>query len=232
MSLAVCRGHRSVVQLVATHADSSRGDGDSFLVTWYAGPVNLRRYMRSGVMRQLLAGVERMDITPKNAIVDKPRNGRMRYRICGFRVSKPAAQPEKDDVGLLVASSRYRAPELFMKYRGYDGRVDTWGLGCIMAELFDDRMRIIGTKGIVDWPGLQRLPWATHDLVARLQVHGYGEYTGCLRQRFPEQLLSEAGFQVLSGLLEPQPEAQAHRRGRAPEAVVQRRPFGRCCFVP
>ncbi|KAJ1277186.1 hypothetical protein BS78_05G275700 [Paspalum vaginatum] len=231
MSLAVCRDHRSVVQLVATHADSSRGNGDNFLVTRYAGSVNLRRYMRSGapsVLWQLLADVERMygagimhmDITPENAIVDKARNARVRYRICGFGMSKPAA------------SSRYRAPELFMKYRGYNGRVDTWGLGCIMAELFDDMMRIIRTKGIVDWPGLQRLLWTTHDRVDRLPVHGYGEYTGCLRQRFPEEVLSEAGFQVLSGLLEPQPEAQAHRRGCAPEAVVQRRPFGRCCFVP
>ncbi|KAJ1273575.1 hypothetical protein BS78_06G292300 [Paspalum vaginatum] len=61
MSLAVCRGHHSVVQLVATHADSSRGDGDNFLVTRYAGPVNLRRHMRFSPPRGVRSGSARCE---------------------------------------------------------------------------------------------------------------------------------------------------------------------------
>jgi cell division cycle 2-like protein len=145
MSLAACRGHPSVVQLLATYADRGRADGDCFVVTEYAGPMNLRQYVDirrlngqpfdedevRDVMEQLLAGarhahmagVLHRDIVPENVMVDMDAaSGRMVYKICGFGMSKPAAQADKDDSGLLASSSPYRAPELFLGSKDYAGR--------------------------------------------------------------------------------------------------------------
>jgi cell division cycle 2-like len=91
MSLAACRGHPSIVQLLATHVDGNRADGDCFTVTEHAGPMNLRQYMDArrvngdlfdedevrDVMRQLLAGAKHThgagvlhrNIVPENVIV-------------------------------------------------------------------------------------------------------------------------------------------------------------------
>ena len=83
-----------------------------------------------------MVGVLHRDIVPENVIVDmNAASGRMVYKICGFGMSKPAAQADRDDSGPLASASPYRAPELFLGSKDYDGRVDTWSLGCIMAEL-------------------------------------------------------------------------------------------------
>ncbi|XP_066310775.1 putative cyclin-dependent kinase F-2 [Miscanthus floridulus] len=131
MSLAACRGHPSVVQLLAAYADYSRADGDCFVVTEYAGPMNLRQYVRRlngqpfdedevrDVMEQLLAGtrhahmagVLHRDIVPENVIVDMDAaSGRMVYKICGFGMSKPAAQADRDDSGARAAGVRQPVP--------------------------------------------------------------------------------------------------------------------------
>ncbi|PWZ19735.1 putative cyclin-dependent kinase F-2 [Zea mays] len=115
MSLAACRGHPSIVQLVAMHVDGNRADGDCFAVTEHTGPMNLRQYMDArrvngdpfdedevrDVMRQLLAGAKHThgagvlhrNIVPENVIVGMDgATSKMVYKICGFSMSKPAAQ--------------------------------------------------------------------------------------------------------------------------------------------
>ncbi|CAO2183656.1 unnamed protein product [Urochloa humidicola] len=160
-SLAACRGHPYVVELLAAHAAPA---GDRFLVTECAGPMNLRQYMdlrrREGrlpfeeaevrdAMRQLLAGAEaahaaaviHRDIVPENVTVGGGAAAEMGkatvYKICGFGMSEPAAEKDVDggNSGMLASPGPYRAPELFLGSKDYDGRVDTWALGCIMAEL-------------------------------------------------------------------------------------------------
>ncbi|KAL6659688.1 hypothetical protein ACP70R_002517 [Stipagrostis hirtigluma subsp. patula] len=242
MSLGACRGHPSVVELLATFADSRRSDGDCFVVTAFAGRLNLRRYMAlrrregrpfreaevRGVMRQLLAGVERAhaagvlhrDIEPENVLVDDENAKKIKYRICGFGLSEPAALAGKDEFSTLAASSPYRAPELFLGSKEYDGRIDTWGLGCIMADLLagagkpffseppdkvlQSMLATVGARGIKNWPGLQRLP-AARDPATELVVRCSPD-AGRLREAFPESVLSKDGFEVLSGLLESSPE--------------------------
>jgi len=241
-----------------------------FLVTKYAGPLNLRQYMRlrsaqgrpfqeaevRDAMRQLLSGARRVhgagvlhrDMVPENVIVDGRRDGKkVVYRICGFGVSEPAARPSRDGSAPLASPSPYRAPEIFLGSQDYDDRVDTWGLGCIMAELiagsgepffgadldakvFEKMQRAVGTQGIVEWPGLQKL--ANRDLVAELRETGCATYTGCLREVFPEEVLSEAGFEVLSGLLDANPERRLTAKAALRKPWFRRFSFGGCCFVP
>ncbi|EES00040.1 hypothetical protein BDA96_03G015600 [Sorghum bicolor] len=276
MSLAACRGHPSVVQLLATYAD---GDGDCFVVvTEYAGPMNLREYMDvrlvngqpfdedevRDVMEQLLAGarhahmagVVHRDIVPENVMVDMA-SGRMVYKICGFGMSEPAAMQaaEKDDSGMVASSSPYRAPELFLGSKDYDSRVDTWSLGCIMAELvagnglpffggtlekdrdvFNEMMHVVGTEGIVKWPGLERVP--SREKAARLRRTGCRE-RGCLKRKLKElrpeqQVLSPAGFKVLKGLLDSNPDRRLTATAALSKQWFRRRGclFGACCFMP
>ncbi|CAN6362957.1 unnamed protein product [Urochloa humidicola] len=287
-SLAACRGHPSVVELLAAYATGGGdGDDDSYLVTEYAGPLNLRDYMElrrrerlppldegevRDAMHQLLAGMARAHaagvlhrgVSPENVVVgqeDDVAGGeraagrrRMVYRICGFGMSVAAARAERgggggDGSAMLASPSPYRAPELFLGSEDYDGRVDTWGLGCIMAELlaagggaplfggceldtecFEKMLRVVGAGGIVRWPGMERV-------VARDRAKGlrekYGRDRGCLREVFPEEVLSPAGFEVLEGLLRSNPD----RRLTAAAALRKpwfRRPGGglRGCFVP
>ncbi|KAG2557660.1 putative cyclin-dependent kinase F-2 [Panicum virgatum] len=274
MSLAACRGHPAVVELLATYADSARGDGDCFLVTGYAGPVNLRQYMalrrREGppldedevrdAMRQLLAGVKRAhgagvlhrDVVPENVIVGQEDviaagdvlvgRKKMVYKICGFGMSEPAAQAEKDGSGPLASPAPYRAPELFLSSKDYDGRVDTWGLGCIMAELlagtgepffggkldtevFERMLRVVGAKGIVTWSGLERV--AASDRADYLRKHCRKE-RGCLREVFPREVLSPAGFEVLKGLLRSNPERRLTAAAALRKPWFRRPGFGGC----
>ncbi|CAO2041563.1 unnamed protein product [Urochloa humidicola] len=279
ISLRACRGHPSVVELVATHADSRRGDGDCFLVTAYAGATNLRGYLElrrrerrpfaeaevRSAMRQLLAGAKHVhdagvlhrDMAPENVVVDdQTKRGRTRYRICGFGMAEsPSAAAARaagrDDDGLvaLASASPYRAPEVFLGARDYGAGVDTWALGCIMAELlagecrpffgadegataFQKVMHVAGTRGIVEWPGLQRL--AGPDLAARLREKGAATYEGCLREVFPEEMLSDDGFEVLSGLLQTNPEERLTAETALRMPWFRRRRFGfrGCCFAP
>ncbi|KAL6893603.1 hypothetical protein ACP4OV_007701 [Aristida adscensionis] len=249
MSLGACRGHPSVVELLATYADSRHADGDCFVVTAFAGRMNLRRYMalrqREGrpfheaevrdVMQQLLAGVGRAHaagilhraIEPANVVVDEgttEKKKKVAYRICGFGMSEPAAQAGKDGFSQVAAPTSYRAPELFLGSKEYDGRVDTWALGCIMAELlagtggnplfgsnqsaseaFWNTLNLVGAEGLRDWPGLQRLPETACDPATVAALSDFAD-AGVLREMFTAKMLSEEGFDVLSGLLESNPE--------------------------
>ncbi|KAF8666086.1 hypothetical protein HU200_053796 [Digitaria exilis] len=242
-SLAACRGHPSIVKLVATHADGTHDiDGDF-----------LRGHeLLSGAKHVHKVGVLHRDMVPENVIVDNQsvRGDKMVYRIAGFGVSKPAVGAEKDGSGALASPEPYRAPELFLGSEDYDGRVDTWSLGCVMAELvtggggtapffradveeepvFEKMLRLVGTKGILEWPALKLL--ARRDVAAELREKGCGSYAGGLRDMFPEEKLSEAGFEVLSGLLEPNPERRLTAAAALRKPWFRRRGFGGGCFAP
>ncbi|KAJ1277043.1 hypothetical protein BS78_05G263800 [Paspalum vaginatum] len=231
--LDACRGHPSLVALRAAHLDA-RG-GEAFIVMGYAGR-SLAEVMREDgrpftepearrVMRALLdgaaalhaRGVLHRDIKPANVLLDA-RGG---VRICDFGLSRPTtavsssgttSSPSPLTPG--VATLWYRAPELILGSRDYDAGVDTWALGCVMAELLsggaplfpgrsemDQLNRVLDTLGAQDvasWRGSASLPRAGNAL--------------CHRPRPPARLLgmfpalSDAGFRVLAGLLECRPD--------------------------
>jgi mitogen-activated protein kinase 1/3 len=88
------------------------------------------------------AGVIHRDITPANVLV----NTNCDLKLCDFGLAKE--ETVNEDMTDYVTMRWYRAPELVMEYRHYDGQVDVWGMGCILAEL-------LGSKPL--FPGKDRV---------------------------------------------------------------------------
>uniref|UniRef100_A0ACD5TX53 Uncharacterized protein n=1 Tax=Avena sativa TaxID=4498 RepID=A0ACD5TX53_AVESA len=239
--LEACRGHPCLVELRAAHRDAAAG---AFLVMDYVGP-SMAQVMRERgagrpvpeaearrLMRQLLEGAAAMhdlgvlhrDLKPDNVLVD----GHGNLKICDFGMSRFAAAATGHAAPYTspVVTLWYRAPELLLGSREYDAGVDTWALGCIMAELLSgapllpgrsemDQLNrafdTVGADDMADWPRFARLPRAGSPLCRKSRPPSR------LRDMFPA--LSTAGFDVLSGLLACRPD----RRLTAADAL--RRPW-------
>ncbi|KAM0920768.1 hypothetical protein ACQ4PT_007328 [Festuca glaucescens] len=214
------------------------------------------------IMKELLEGVNsvhgtgimHLDIRPENVILDdgtedrtqrRPKNkkgaiqdGEIKeddivYKIGGFGISRRKERgPKQPEVTIATA---YSAPELLLHSCEYDEHADTWGLGCLMADLLsgtgmptfgpdDSEEKIMSQvfhivdpkcKGIKDWAGYlgiaaewkSKLPGKNKSKLARIAAGLKTKLLGHpLRRRFPIWRLSSAGFEVLSGLLECNPE--------------------------
>ena len=230
-ALETCSGHPSIVHFRA----SGRLDkNEAFVAMEFVGPtlrhvIKHDRFRRRHtelevrlIMRQLLAGVRRMnrlglmhrDLKPENVLVD----GRGNLKICdlGLSCSMNDGPPYSNPVG----TRGYRAPEIILGSTDYDETIDSWPLGVIMAELLagkhpfpgssdtehlEEIVGLLGTADIKEWSGYdgRRLP-------------GGCQPGSFLRDKFrcPAEApsirgppaLSEAGFEVLSGLLRCNPE--------------------------
>eukprot|EP00659_Diplonema_papillatum_P018134 gene18134-27928_t len=77
------------------------------------------------------AGVIHRDITPANILV----NINCDLKICDFGLARD--EPKEDDQYLTdyVTMRWYRAPELIMESKVYNGSVDVWGVGCLVGEM-------------------------------------------------------------------------------------------------
>ena len=231
-ALETCSGHPSIVQ---PRASGRFDNNEAFVAMEFVGPtlrhvIKRDRFRRRHtelevrlIMRQLLAGVRRMnrrglmhrDLKPENVLVDARGN----LKICdlGLSCSMTDGPPYANPVG----TRGYRAPEIILGSTNYDERVDSWSLGVMMAELLagkhpfhgrsdteqlSEMLDLLGTSDIKEWSG----------------YHGRCLPGGCqpesfLRNKFPcpssearlvrgPPVLSEAGFEVLSGLLRCNPE--------------------------
>ncbi|KAF7021701.1 hypothetical protein CFC21_034601 [Triticum aestivum] len=172
-----------------------------------------------GFMWQLLSAATEMhrrhvvhrDIKPANIIVGE---GEGTLKLCDFGValSMSEAPPYRP-----AGTGKYRAPEMLLGKRDYDALVDSWSLGCVMAEtisgerLFDEDnstcllrriFEVVGMQDDTTWPGFTSLPFADAVLPPQLPTVQRSR----LRELFPEDTLSEEGFEVLSGLLACNPD--------------------------
>ncbi|KAL6597792.1 hypothetical protein ACP70R_046597 [Stipagrostis hirtigluma subsp. patula] len=220
--LSACAGNPAVVEL----REVARGAGDDLhLVMEFVGPslhdaVAARR--RGGrafkeaearrVTKRLMRGVESMhgrgvvhcDLKPGNVLVGRQGGGGRVIKICDLGLARSAAAPPPDSEEL-KGTLWYMAPEQLLGDKDCGAPVDMWSLGCVMAELVAGRpifkadtvheqvAKIVNLLGIPDEVSLMPLGVSS-------------SAPSQLRDVVPEQQLSQAGFDVLRGLLEFDPK--------------------------
>ncbi|CAM0871637.1 unnamed protein product [Alopecurus aequalis] len=181
-------------------------------------------------MWKLLTGAKMMherhvvhrDIKPKNILVGQ---GGELIKICDLGLAMSLSElPPYAQAGTLD----YMAPEMLLQKQDYDAQVDTWSLGCVMGEmltgktLFPDQddddqaedefidevlkldsiFRVLGTPDEKTWSGFTSLPLTAKAMQMLPARHKHNR----LREIFPEEKLSEQGFEVLQGLLTCNPD--------------------------
>jgi mitogen-activated protein kinase 1/3 len=84
------------------------------------------------------ANIVHRDIKPSNILID----GQCGVKICDFGLSRTLPQqkekvrrPPKRQLSDYIVSRWYRAPEVILKEKEYDTKIDQWSLGCIAGEL-------------------------------------------------------------------------------------------------
>ena len=159
-------------------------------------PFNLSRVVQTaplpesivkGLMLMLLRGIAHLhelgiihrDIKPANLLLSG--NGELKIcdlGLCRILPEKLAGigggktQDETHAWTLQVGTSFYRAPELLLGDRGYGEAVDTWAVGCVMAELLNGKplfagqsdleqlgfiTNLLGSPDERRWPGFSQL---------------------------------------------------------------------------
>jgi cell division cycle 2-like protein len=222
---AACHGHPAFVELRAISRDATTRKLS--VVMDCVGPTlhDVLHDHRHGrpfaeaevrfIMRQLLGGAKHMhgrrvvhrDIKPENILVG--RGGIQDVKLCDMGLA--VSMCERPPYGKR-GTNRYMAPEVLLGQTDYDAMVDMWSLGCVMAELlageplFDAPdgdaetllviFRVLGVPLFTTWPAYKSLPLAGK-LVTPPRVIARNK----VRHHFPEDVLSEEGFQVLKGLL-------------------------------
>lgn len=241
--LQACSGNPYVVGFEGLVRDPATGDLRlvmelvaapslyTFLSDMRRGPP-LTESMVRAFMWKLLTGAKMMhdrhivhrDIKPKNILVGQ---GGEIVKICdlGLAISLSELPPYTQ-----AGTMDYMAPEMLLQKPDYDAQVDTWSLGCVMAEMltgktlfpgqededddqdedeFIDEMvqlcsifRVLGTPDEKTWPGFTSLPLTAKAMQLLPATHEHNR----LREIFPEEKLSEQGFEVLQGLLTCNPD--------------------------
>lgn len=75
--------------------------------------------------------ISHRDIKPSNILVDPSS---VKLKICDFGSAKQL-EPNQPSVSY-ICSRYYRAPELIVGCAIYTTKIDIWGLGCVIAEMF------------------------------------------------------------------------------------------------
>ncbi|KAF8000951.1 hypothetical protein HF325_004740 [Metschnikowia pulcherrima] len=75
--------------------------------------------------------ISHRDIKPLNILIDPSA---VRLKICDFGSAKQL-EPNQPSVSY-ICSRYYRAPELIVGCTVYTTKIDIWGLGCVIAEMF------------------------------------------------------------------------------------------------
>ncbi|CAL9005646.1 unnamed protein product [Prunus brigantina] len=109
------------------------------------------------------------DLKPQNLLIDRRTNS---LKLADFGLARAFGIPVRTFTHEVV-TLWYRAPEILLGSRHYSTPVDVWSVGCIFAEMVNQRplfpgdseidelfkiFRIMGTPTEDTWPGVNSLP--------------------------------------------------------------------------
>ncbi|KAL6223615.1 hypothetical protein ACLB2K_006998 [Fragaria x ananassa] len=123
------------------------------------------------------------DLKPQNLLIDRRTNA---LKLADFGLARAFGIPVRTFTHEVV-TLWYRAPEILLGSRHYSTPVDVWSVGCIFAEMINQRplfpgdseidelfkiFRILGTPNEDTWPGVSSMPdfkcsfpkWPSKDL--------------------------------------------------------------------
>ncbi|PRQ45329.1 putative cyclin-dependent kinase CMGC-CDK-Pl family [Rosa chinensis] len=123
------------------------------------------------------------DLKPQNLLIDRRTNA---LKLADFGLARAFGIPVRTFTHEVV-TLWYRAPEILLGSRHYSTPVDVWSVGCIFAEMVNQRplfpgdseidelfkiFRILGTPNEDTWPGVSSMPdfkssfpkWPSKDL--------------------------------------------------------------------
>ncbi|CAL5359181.1 unnamed protein product [Camellia sinensis] len=125
------------------------------------------------------------DLKPQNLLIDRRTNA---LKLADFGLARAFGIPVRTFTHEVV-TLWYRAPEILLGSRHYSTPVDVWSVGCIFAEMVNQRplfpgdseidelfkiFRVLGTPNEDTWPGVTSLPdfksafpkWPSKDLAS------------------------------------------------------------------
>lgn len=141
-------------------------------------------------------------------------NNRGQLKIADFGMARYVGDPPPK-LTQLVVTLWYRAPELLLGTKTYDGAVDMWSVGCIFGELLTREPLLQGKNEVGQmskifelcgvptdetWPGFRRLPNARSLKLPRTALAA----GSVIRAKFPN--LTTAGATLLNDLLSLNPD--------------------------
>ncbi|XP_072968151.1 cell division control protein 2 homolog isoform X2 [Typha angustifolia] len=109
------------------------------------------------------------DLKPQNLLIDRCTNA---LKLADFGLARAFGIPVRTFTHEVV-TLWYRAPEILLGSRHYSTPVDVWSIGCIFAEMVNQRplfpgdseidelfkiFRVLGTPDEGIWPGVTSLP--------------------------------------------------------------------------
>ncbi|KAK7822757.1 cell division control protein 2 like protein a [Quercus suber] len=109
------------------------------------------------------------DLKPQNLLIDRSTNA---LKLADFGLARAFGIPVRTFTHEVV-TLWYRAPEILLGSRHYSTPVDVWSVGCIFAEMVNQRplfpgdseidelfkiFRVLGTPNDDTWPGVTSLP--------------------------------------------------------------------------
>ncbi|EGV63099.1 protein kinase mck1 [Yamadazyma tenuis] len=158
-------------------------------------------------------GISHRDIKPSNILVDPSK---VQLKICDFGSAKKL-EPNQPSVSY-ICSRYYRAPELIIGCQVYTTKIDIWGLGCVIAEMFLGKPVFQGKSPELQLKEISKLLGPpTNSFFFKSNPHYRGSmfqtklFSGTVKERF-EQIFSNSppdAIDLLLKILVYEPDSRA-----------------------
>ncbi|KAH0576804.1 Kinase, CMGC CDK [Spironucleus salmonicida] len=138
--------HKSVIKILSCDIQDN-----ALLIGYEIFPTDLRTFIKKHklkesqikiIIKQILEGMEHIhsigiihrDIKPHNILFDSEK---MQTKIIDFGLSREAIF-SKTQFSTNAGTKFFFAPEMMLGYPLYTNKVDVWGIGLVMSQLFSD----------------------------------------------------------------------------------------------